>query len=55
MTEKEPQPTTSQKTSDPISDNAISIIAIVGVIIVLLACITSCTLLGYVFFSNPPW
>ena len=55
MTENEPKPKTSQKTGDPISDNAISIIAIVGIVIVLLACIASCTLLGYAFFSNPPW
>ena len=37
------------------SDNVIAIVSIIAVAAVALACILSCTLMAYMFFSNPPW
>ena len=47
---KTPQFEPSQKSSD-----LVAVAAIAAVVIVTLACTFSCTLLGYFFFSNPPW
>ena len=55
MTENQPQGTYSKGSSDSISDNTVSIIAIIAVSVVMLACITACAVLGFAFFSNPPW
>lgn len=37
------------------NDNMIVIVSIIAVCVVSLACILSCTLMAYMFFSNPPW
>ena len=42
-----------QKSKD--SDQIIAIVSIIAVAVIALACILSCTLMAYLFFSNPPW
>jgi len=37
------------------NDSVIAIVSIIAVALVSLACILSCTLMAYMFFSNPPW
>jgi hypothetical protein len=37
------------------NDRVIAIVSIIAVSIICLACILSCTLMAYMFFSNPPW
>jgi ABC-type multidrug transport system permease subunit len=55
MSESGPEKTHIQQESSQNSGGKVSIIAIIATVIVMLACIASCTLLGYAFFSNPPW
>ena len=55
MTEQSTEPKAVQKSSGGVSDNAVSIVAIAAVMIVMMSCIVACTLLGYMFFANPPW
>ena len=47
---KSPQFQPSQGASDKVA-----IAAIIAIAFVTLACILSCTILGFVFFTNPPW
>jgi len=54
MSEGSTESKTFQPQADDTSDK-VSIFAIVATMIVMLACIGACTLMGYVFFSNPPW
>lgn len=54
MSEGSKESTAFQPQADDSSDR-VSIIAIVATMFVTLACIGACTLMGYVFFSNPPW
>ena len=37
------------------NDSVIAIVSIIAVSVICLACILSCTLMAYMFFSNPPW
>ena len=55
MSEQESAAKVMQKKSAGVSDNTVSIVAIIAVSIIMLACIASCTLIAYAFFSNPPW
>jgi hypothetical protein len=37
------------------SESIIAIVSIIAVAVIALACVMSCTLMAYMFFSNPPW
>ena len=55
MSEVSPESKTFQPQKTQDGSDMVSIIAIVAVAIVCLACVAACTLMGYAFFSNPPW
>lgn len=47
------EPFEPQRSND--NDNVIVIVSIIAVSVISLACILSCTLMAYMFFSNSPW
>lgn len=55
MTEQKEAVEVMKKSDDSGSEFTISLIAIIAVSIIILACIFSCTLIAYLFLLNPPW
>jgi hypothetical protein len=55
MTEQNESVELMKKEDNPDREFTISVIAIIAVSVIILACIFSCTLIAYLFFLNPPW
>ena len=45
----------SNYTRPPDSGSTVTMVMIIATTIISLACIVSCTLIAYMFLTNPPW